>query len=153
RCRDDHQRCPVEVEARPGVSGRRPEGDRDSPVTSPWVHARAGSHASTQQGRRQGDRRDAAGLLGVEARRCVVNRWDAAHACTGKSLLRMGLPDLADDLELWRSVWTGARAELLDYWIKSGHAGSRPEAWWRWSADGVATLPGESEVECLYRNH
>jgi hypothetical protein len=77
---------------------------------------------------------------------------DVLHAQTGRAFFRDGAPDLADDVELWRQVWASTRSELMADWI-ARHPGSRCAAWWRFDAKHVARLEGESEVECLHRNH
>jgi hypothetical protein len=77
---------------------------------------------------------------------------DAIHAQTGRAFFRDGAPDLADDLPLWKEVWSSTRSELLTDWI-ARHPGTRPEAFWRFDTRGIVRLDGESEVVCLHRHH
>ena len=75
---------------------------------------------------------------------------DVYHAQTGRPLIKVGQPYLEDDPELWREVWEDAADALLADWI-GRHPGTRPPAWWEFSAPDIPRGDDESEPAYLDR--
>lgn len=80
-----------------------------------------------------------------------MTKWELYEAATGRSLLELGSPHLGEDPDSWQRVWTANRAEVLEYWRRLRHGGSKPPAFWKFDRPDVEFLPGETEIEAIDR--
>jgi hypothetical protein len=77
-----------------------------------------------------------------------LDKWDCYHIANGRSLIRIGEPDLCETPEVWETLYRRWR-EVID---AEAPRGTRCPAWWEFCTDDLPErYDGEDDTDYLLR--